>query len=190
MSDAAPQSRDRFTLFLGVACVVLAILTLLLAWQNRGLKTRLAASLNTPPPGGLQIGDTVGPFGVLNAAGQETRVAFDGQADTLLFVFSSTCAACQETIPKWNRLLAKGVPKTINILGIQTDFKQTAGAAFPVPDLRFPVFGAAEPDGELMSKFPAIPVAALIDGHGAVKSVSFGVPTDAQLSELRRALTP
>jgi hypothetical protein len=144
MSDAAPQSRDRFTLFLGVACVVLAVLTLLLAWQNRGLKTRLAAAMNAPPPGGLQIGDTVGPFGVLNAAGQETRVAFDGQADTLLFVFSSTCAACQETIPKWNRLLAKGVPKTINILGIQTDFKQTAGAAFPVPDLRFPVFGRAD----------------------------------------------
>jgi hypothetical protein len=32
------------------------------------------------------------------------------------------------------------------------------------------------------------PAAAVVDGKGAVKSVRIGVPTDAQLSELRRAL--
>ena len=39
-----------------------------------------------------------------------------------------------------------------------------------------------------MSKFPAIPAAALLDGKGAVKSVWFGVPSESQVSELRRAL--
>jgi hypothetical protein len=105
-------------------------------------------------------------------------------------VFSSTCGACRETIPQWNRLLADGVASTIHVVGIQTDFQRTPGDGAPlsIPDLRFPVFGTAEPSGELMSKFPAIPAAALVDGKGAVKSVWFGVPTDAQVSELHRVL--
>ena len=39
MSDTTsnPNTKDRFTLFLGVACAALAVLTLLLAWQNRAL---------------------------------------------------------------------------------------------------------------------------------------------------------
>jgi hypothetical protein len=39
-----------------------------------------------------------------------------------------------------------------------------------------------------MSKFPAIPAAAIIDDKGAVKSVWFGVPSESQVAELRRAL--
>jgi hypothetical protein len=39
-----------------------------------------------------------------------------------------------------------------------------------------------------MAKFPAIPVAALLDGKGVVKATWVGVPTDAQVSELRHAL--
>lgn len=189
-TDQIPNSRDRFTLFLGVACLALAVLTLLLAWQNRSLKAELAAAAGAPPPGALKSGDTLGAFDVVDATGQTTRVAFDGHGETLLLVFSSTCGACRETIPVWNRLLADGASGAIHVVGIQTDFQpaSTSGAAIAIPGLGFPVFGATDPQGEPMSKFPAIPAAALVDGSGAVKSVWFGVPTDAQVKELRRAL--
>lgn len=190
MTDEISKPRDRFTLFLGVACAALAVLTLMLAWQNRSLKAELATALGAPPPGALKIGDTLSAFDVVDATGNKTRVAFDGHGETLLLVFSSTCGACRETIPKWNRLLADGVSGAVHVVGIQTDFQHSpnADSTLPVPDLRFPVFGSAEPRGEAMAKFPAIPAAALIDGKGAVKLVWFGVPTDAQVSELRRAL--
>jgi thiol-disulfide isomerase/thioredoxin len=190
MTNENANPRDRFTLFLGLACAALAVLTLLLAWQNRSLKAELAAAAGAPPPGALKAGDTLRPFDVVDAAGNKTQVAFDGKGETLLLVFSSTCGACRETIPVWNRLLADGASSAVHVVGIQTDFQQAAGAdaTIPVPDLRFPVFGSAEPRGEAMSKFPAIPAAALIDGKGAVKSVWFGVPSEAQVSELRRAL--
>jgi thiol-disulfide isomerase/thioredoxin len=192
MSDTTsnPHPKDRFTLFLGVACAALAILTLLLAWQNRTLKAQLSASASAPPAGGLKVGDSLQPFDVVDAAGNKTPVSFDGQGKTLLLVFSSTCGACRETLPVWNRLLADGVPSNVHIVGIQTDFQHPAeaDATLPIPDLRFPVFGSAEPRGEVMSKFPAIPAAAVIDGTGAVKSVWFGVPSESQVSELRRAL--
>jgi thiol-disulfide isomerase/thioredoxin len=190
MTGEAPSPRDRFTLFLGVACAALAILTLLLAWQNRSLKAELSAAAGAPPAGGLKVGDTLRAFDVVDAAGNKTPVTFDGQGETLLLVFSSTCGACRETIPVWNRLLADGAPSKVHVVGIQTDFERAADAdaTLPIPDLRFPVFGSAEPRGETMSKFPAIPAAALIDGKGAVKSVWFGVPSESQVAELRRAL--
>ena len=192
MSDATSNAnrKDRFTLFLGVACAALAVLTLLLAWQNRTLKAELAAAASAPPAGGLMIGDTLQAFDVVDAAGNKTPVSFDGQGKTLLLVFSSTCGACRDTIPLWNRLLADGVPSSVHVVGIQTDFQHAAevDATLPIPDLRFPVFGSAEPRGEVMSKFPAIPATAVIDGKGAVKSVWFGVPSESQVSELRRAI--
>jgi thiol-disulfide isomerase/thioredoxin len=188
MTDQGPEVRNRFTSFLAVACVALAILTLLLAWQNRGLKAQLSAALEAPPAGSLKAGDTLEAFDVVDASGNRHRVAFDSGGETLIFVFSSTCGACRETIPTWNRLLADGWPGSIHIVGIQTDFQHGGAAAPPIPDLRFPVFGAAESNAGLMTKFPAIPAAALVDGKGAVKSVWFGVPTDAQVAELHRVL--
>jgi peroxiredoxin len=190
MTGGTSNPRDRFTLFLGLACAALAILTLLLAWQNRSLKAQLSASASAPPAGGLKVGDTLHAFDVVDASGNKTPVTFEGPGQTLLLVFSSTCGACRETIPVWNRLLADGVPKTVHVVGIQTDFQHgaEADATVPIPDLRFPVFGSAEPRGEAMSKFPAIPAAAIIDDKGAVKSVWFGVPSESQVAELRRAL--
>ena len=190
MTSEISNPRDRFTLFLGVACAALAVLTLLLAWQNRSLKAELAAAVGAPPPGALKVGDTLRSFDVVDATGNKTHLAFDGHGDTLLLVFSSTCGACSDTIPVWNRLLADRASSAVHVVGIQTDFQTAADAdaTVPIPDLRFPVFGSAEPRGETMSKFSAIPAAALLDGKGMVKSVWFGVPSEAQVSELRRAL--
>jgi thiol-disulfide isomerase/thioredoxin len=190
MMEQSAAPRDRLALFLGIACALLAVLTLLLAQQNRSLKAEIAAAANAPPPGGLKAGDTIAPFEVVDAAGNKTQLTFDGSANTLLLVFSSTCGACQQTIPVWNRLLAERGPGTVHVVGIETDFEQSdsSNANLAIPDLRFPVFGAANPGGEPMTKFPAIPAAALVDGKGAVQSVWFGVPTDDQVAELRHAL--
>lgn len=192
MRETIQNPRDRLTTLLGVAAALLAVLILVLAWQNRSLKAELAAAANAPPPGALKIGDTIAPFDVIDQAGNSTHVGFDGSGETLLLVFSSTCGACRETIPVWNGLLAESVPSTVHVVAIQTDLRQTPGGgeSLAMPDLRFPVFGAAESNGEPMSKFPVIPAAALMDGKGAVRSVWFGVPTQAQVTELRRALKP
>jgi len=190
MSEQIEKPRDWFTLFLGVACAALAVLTLLLAYQNMNLKKRLSAAANTLPPDSLKVGDTVAPFGVVDSAGTRTEVAFAGQPHTLLLVFSSTCGACQETIPAWNKLLAEGISKSVRVVGIQTDFKHNAeaGAALSIPNMQFPVFGAADPRAAPMSKVPSIPCAAVLDANGAVTAVWFGVPTDDQVSELRHAV--
>jgi thiol-disulfide isomerase/thioredoxin len=127
---------------------------------------------------------------VVDVFGNKTQIAFDGTGNTLILVFSSTCGACQQTLPVWNRLLAEHSQSAVHVVGIETDFEpnNASSANLPIPDLRFPVYGAANPAGEPMTKFPAIPAAALVDGHGAVKSVWFGTPGDEQVAELRRAI--
>lgn len=190
MTESGSPPRDRFTLFLAVACAALAVLTLALSWQNRSLKAQLAAAANAPLPNALKVGDTLPAFDVVDAAGTQSHITFDGHGDTLLLVFSSTCGACRQTIPTWNRLLAEGgVPSTVQIVGLQTDFGHSAEGQLAIPDLRFPVFGPVDQAAEPMSKFPAIPGAAIIDNKGVVKAAWVGVPTDAQVTELRRALT-
>lgn len=195
MTESDQKSRERFPLFLTVACTALAALSVLLTVQNLSLKSKLAAAaaaLSALPPGALKAGDRLAAFDVLDATGQTTHLEFGGQKKTLLLVFSSTCGACRETIPVWNRILADTPPIAVNVVGIQTDFQQPAesgeDASLAFPDLRFPVFGFATPQGELLSKFPMIPAAALVDAAGAVQAVWFGTPTEAQTSELRRAL--
>jgi len=190
MTDTTTAPRDHFPLFLGIACTALAVLTFLLAWQNRSLKAELAAALNAPPPGSLAVGDTLDAIDVVDATGNQSRLAFDGPGETLLLVFSSTCGACRETIPVWNRLLADSGSSPVHVVGIQTDFPRTAAeaATLSIPDLRFPVFGTAEAHAASLAKFPAIPTAALFDGKGAVKAIWVGVPTESQVSELRRAV--
>ena len=167
------------------------VLTLLLTWQNRSLKVKLgaaAAAVAALPPSALKVGDRLDAFDVVDPAGAHAEIAFDGSGDTLLLVFSSTCGACRDTIPTWNRLLAEEVPGRIKVVGLQTDLAHAGGSAPAIPDLRFPVFGMSDPAAEPMSKFPAIPAAALIDNTGAVKAAWFGVPTEDQISELRRIL--
>lgn len=195
MTEPQQNPRDRFPLFLGIACAALAVLTVLLTVQNLSLKSKLAAAAaaaNATPPGALKAGDTLDAFDVVDATGQSTHVDFGAQKTTLLLVFSSTCGACRETLPKWNRLLADAASTPVHVVGIQTDF-QHAEASGPsstlsIPDLRFPVFGFAEAQGEPLTKFPMIPAAALVDASGSVKAVWFGVPNENQVSELRHAL--
>jgi peroxiredoxin len=190
MTESDSKPLDRFSIFLVVACAALAVLTLLLAVQNRSLKAQLASAVGAPPAGGLKAGDTVAPFDVVTAAGEKTHVTFEGRGGTLLLVFSSTCGACRDTIPVWNRLLADGVSSQIQVVGIQTDFQHAdhSDSTPPIPDLRFPVYGVADPAGAPMDKIPHIPTAAIVDATGKVKSVWVGVPNEAQVSEFRSAI--
>lgn len=181
--------RDPFTLFLVVACTALAVLVVLLALQNRSLKAQLSARASAPPADGLKAGDVVRSFEVVDAVGVKSTVAFPFGGKTLLLVFSSTCRACEETLPIWDRLIGEGLPNGVRLCGMQTDLASgNAAAPLATPALAFPVYGPAVPRGEPMTKFPFIPGAAVLDGGGRVLGAWFGVPTDAQIDELRAAL--
>ncbi|MGH9857500.1 MAG: TlpA family protein disulfide reductase [Acidobacteriota bacterium] len=50
------------------------------------------------------VGETLRPFTVAGLAGDSFRVPVRGELPTVLYVFSSTCAACKTNEPAWTAL--------------------------------------------------------------------------------------
>ena len=189
MSETAAPKRDPFQLFLVAACVALCGLVIALAMQNRTLKERVgqletAVAAAGVPTDVLKAGDAMPPFDLVASSGEKIRLPFDGSGTrTLLLVFSSTCPACQETVPVWNRLLSGKEPEGIRVVGVQTDL--AGGTAAEVAT--FPVYGFDGTRPESLKKVPFIPCSAVLDAKGKVEWVAFGVLDENKTEELRRA---
>jgi thiol-disulfide isomerase/thioredoxin len=188
-----PPRRDPFTMFLVVACIVLAVLVIVLARQNRQLKASFAAlAASQVPADALKTGDRVEPFAILGEGARKERLEFspDGPK-TLLLVFSTHCPACERTLPIWNEFLTAGPPAGLRAVGVETDHPGAApelGGIVP-PALGFPVFSVEQPSPPVLGKIPYVPATVLLDGHGRVVKVWFGIPTKEQLGELRDLVT-
>jgi len=186
--------RDPFTLFLVVACIALAVLVIFMARQNRHLKESAASfSAAQIPRDALKAGDRVDPFELIGEANRRERLEFaaDGPK-TLLLVFSTHCPACEKTLPLWSDFLAAGPPAGVRAIGIQTD---RPGASPDLGDivpasLHFPVFSVDKPGSSALDRIPYVPSTVLLDGHGLVVRVWFGIPEKEQLAELRELLAP
>jgi hypothetical protein len=190
---AGPPRRDPFTMFLVVACIVLAVLVIVLARQNWKLKASFATLAKSQiPADALKTGDTVEPFTLLGDDARKERLLFspDGPK-TLLLVFSTHCPACERTLPVWNEFLTSSPPQGVRAVGVETDHPGTApqlGGIVPA-SLGFPVFSVEQPPPPVLGKIPYIPATVLLDGHGRVVRVWFGIPTKDQMDELRSLVT-
>lgn len=186
---------DWFTMFLMLACGGLTVLTLLLARDNRMLKSRAAdettaaeAKHQELQATGFHPGDAVDPLPVVDESGQPATIRFGGgESKTILFVFSEGCPACKETLPRWTQTLAHGFPPVVRVLAVQTDGHHDAStnAVRPFP---YPTF-TNDPGSGLMARVPMVPAAFVIDAKGIVTKVWFGVPTQEDEEALRRELT-
>ena len=187
---ADARRTDPFTTFLMVACVVLAGLVVALTLQNRSLKERIAHAAG-PAPDQFKAGDVVAPFDVVDDGGAKKTIRFgDGERQPVLFVFSSQCPACKQTLPVWKDLFKSPVGAGVRVVGIQTDRLDAnpaqpgeVTAAFP-----FPVYGYKRPEKDPLQKVPFIPAAIIVDTNGVVTSAWFGVPESAQREGLKKAL--
>lgn len=186
MNDGVGR-RDGFTTFLVVACGALAVLVVLLALQNRRLKTEIAdaEARAATPAGSLAAGDRLVALDLLQGGGEPVTVPFDGGAGrTLLLVYSASCPACRETMPYWNDL-ARGPAASSRIVGVRTD---TASAAADDLVPAFPVYAFDPARPGLSGKFPFVPATVVIDASGTVVDVVFGVPDAGRREAIATAL--
>lgn len=185
MSDGTTPRRDPFVIFLVVACAALSVLVALLAMQNRSLKAQISASAaaRLDPPNALKVGEVFGPLDLKPIEGGETMrlPAADGSRAALVFVFSSTCPACKEAFPIFDDLAAEAASRGLDVGGVRSDAGQDQAVH------RFPVYALATPNAAFQEKLPFVPVAMVLEPSGKVKAVRFGVPTAAQLEELKAA---
>ena len=169
-----------FSIFLMVACAALAVLVVLLAQQNRRLKTQLSTLL-TPqmPPEALKEGDILEPLALLDDGGNRVGINFDGLADrTLLLFFSPDCPACREAIPGWSALRNE-YRSTARVTGIRL------GAGIEdAPNLPFAVYTPEDGGQSLAGKIPFVPATVVLDETGTIERVWYGMLDEEKRGEL------
>ena len=200
MSDAEPRKKDdghRLTQALTVACVLLSALVILLAVQNRALHTELAEALTHAVPDAPRLapGDLVDPITVFDDAGTTLKLDWSANSRAVVFVYSSTCPACQETLPIWDDLVARIEDRgNVRVFGLQLDRPDPdsgRAAAEPAGAWSFPVYGIAREGNEgLLDLVPVIPGTFVIDARGVVREAYFGVPDEATLDAVLASLEP
>jgi thiol-disulfide isomerase/thioredoxin len=189
-SNRAKKGNDRrsgekvFSIFLMIACVALAVLVLLLAQQNRKLKSQLSTLLEPQmPAGALQEGDTLAPLALLDEGGNHLLLDFEGLGErTLLLFFSPDCPACRETVPVWSALLQENPPR-IRVAGIRLG----AGVE-DAPNLPFTVYTPEDAGQALAGKIPFVPATMILDDRGTIEQAWYGMLDEEKRGELTRIL--
>lgn len=181
-----PNTRSRgeraFNIFLIAACVLLAILVVLLSLQNRRLKEQLAVQVPAMPADALEQGDVLDALYLLDERGESVEVILgEGQPTTLLLFYSPDCPACAETLPVWAELL-QDPPAGLRIVAVRLSPQPE-----DVPYLPFPVYTPDKGGLEFMHKIPYIPATVLIEGD-RVEAIWFGVLDPAARGELQAAI--
>lgn len=186
MADHSRRRIDPFTTFLMIACLALAVLVVLLARQNRELKTEIAEIISGMPAAhGVEAGDPLGAMTLRDETGSDVPLEFaGGEQATVLLVFSTHCPACQETIPLWSETFAAASESTARVLAVQLDEPtDDAGVVLPVP-----VYHLNRELSPAMEGIPYIPATIVLDGRGIVERIWFGVPEEEAITSLNAVI--
>jgi peroxiredoxin len=172
-----------------VIAVALAAVVILLALQNRNLKTQIASlSARLPATESLEPGDVFGPLVLIDETGARVPLVFDaGPRQTLLLLFTLTCPACEKTLPVWSELVAGVTNPELRVVGVQLDRANDPGSLATVT-LPFQVYGVEPAESTALAKMPYIPSTVILDGNGVVEQAWFGMLTEAQRQEVRSFL--
>ena len=186
----ARRRTDPFTVFLVVACLALAVLVVMLALENRDLKSQIASHDHGPRPDELATGDRIESAVLAGSDGKPVRVEFPApRRTTLLLVFTSTCPACARTFPVWRDVLRDG-PRDLRVVGVQLD-RPSGGPASPeltALNLPFAIHGPGDPVPPFLKKVGSVPATIVVGPDGTVRKAWYGTLDDERQQELRREI--
>ncbi|TVQ29866.1 MAG: hypothetical protein EA376_14565 [Phycisphaeraceae bacterium] len=168
-----------FTIFLVIACGVLAVQVFFLASENRRLKAELGAMPAQRDPGlDLKPGDTLGALTLIDEQGRVERLGAEGRP-TLAFLYSDTCGVCDMIKPAWRRLADQLDGDALRAIAISLDMEaEPADHATDPPPA--PVHRVRDVVTELLPSIRMVPATVLLDSRGEVLHVWWGLLTDEQ----------
>ena len=172
---------------ISACCVVLLAVNIALIQQNR----RLKAQLSLPPPtleaaAGVQVPNLRG----LDTGGKPLEVLYGKDArKVLVFVFSPTCAFCDENWSNWQQIISGLDHQAVRPVAV--DVSSTVDPLFlakhQLADV--PVLVQVDPRATLSYHFQLTPQTILVDRTGKVEKVWTGILNDSAVAELKQLLT-
>ncbi|HEX9632041.1 MAG TPA: TlpA disulfide reductase family protein [Gemmatimonadales bacterium] len=179
-------SARRFALPLALA--VAAVLVVALARQNRALlieARHLRGQQRLP-----HAGDVVPPVRARGLDGDTVLLGGGPTTAQALFVFTTTCPYCAETLPAWKRIAARlENSPTVVSYGVSLDPDSVTAAYASLHQLPFPV--VRFPTARAAAWYRAIgaPLTLLVDSTGEVLYARAGVLSPGAVDSLFAALS-
>ena len=176
-----------YAVFLHLALVGLCCLTVVLAIENRKLKS---TSEQTPvgPAIGQNVIDvrwrSIDENGAIEAATDQ----LPDTHDSLLFIFTTDCPACRRTQSAW-RSIHQSLGNRVNVVGISLSDIEATRSYRESLALPFPVGIPTNPPKFIESfSISSVPLTVRINPEGRVTGVWSGTLSAHQLSEIAEPL--
>jgi peroxiredoxin len=167
--------------------VLLAIVCVLLLQQNRDLKRGTPAIRASSA---LRSGIRVAPFSYRTLGGQQATLGFgDARRRTLLFVISTTCPWCEQSVPQIQAIAraVRGDRVRLMAVSIHDPAPTRSFAAEQRVDFDL-VCAAASDEFQRDYRIEGVPTTLLVNGDGVVLGVWEGAITPELAREIESAV--
>jgi hypothetical protein len=176
-----------FTGFLVLACLGLAVETLLLVRENRQLKERVANLSTTAQPPTIQAGAVFEDLSLRDEAGDESRIEFgEGQPHTLLLAFTLACPACERNLPIWSEIVPAEDTPRLRVRAVRLD-RDAEPVEASINVLPLPLYSLVDAR-EVVALITHVPTTLLLDEWGIVEHAWTGMLEPGDQAELRSAI--
>jgi thiol-disulfide isomerase/thioredoxin len=155
------------------ALAVATVLVVVLTRQNRALRhevARVRLEARTP-----RVGSTVPAFRAVTLAGDSVTIGRG--AAQVLFVLTTTCGFCRQTVPVWNRIAARlgtEVPE-VQVYGLTQGSDSALRAYQREADVSFAIVPFPDPTLPDAYRIEAVPLTVVVTGDGHLRLVRAGV---------------
>lgn len=166
-----------YQVFLHVMLIALGVEVYVLSAQNRNLKATDEAL-----PGNLRAGDYFSLAG-LNAI--QTKKGLMSEKDLLVFVFTTNCPFCRETVPEWGRLYDVLASDQMSIVGISLSSETDTEQFIKSHSIEYDIFTPMNlKDFKTQNKLSSVPQTILRSSEGTIAEIWPGRISEKEYSEV------
>jgi peroxiredoxin len=106
----------------------------------------------------------------------------------LLFIFSTTCSHCENTMVYWQHIAENGNDGRCNIAGLSMDTPGETKKYAAQKKLNFPVVSIADSGFGKKYKISGVPTTVLVRGDGLVEQSWYGELSSAQSDDIENMM--
>ena len=176
-----------WSIVLIVLVIAMAVEILLLVMENQ--KLRLALTARRGPFQILNPQETVPPLVGIDPKGEEVRLEYPSQKQTVLYWFSTGCPSCEHNVEFWKQVYQKYQSPTLRFLGVTSAGEEKAEEITEKFQFEFPVLIVSDYSLLDQYKVEVIPQTMLIDRNGMVRKVWPGPLSENYKTEMEEMLS-
>jgi peroxiredoxin len=170
---------------LAIAVLVAVGVIFKLLNENAWLRAEAAKNLTAiSSREAIQAGDIIPAFKTVDMNEKPADITFDGSKKYLIYVFSTSCGACAEQLPNWNRLASTAMSRGYVVKGISLGSVEHTREFFEDKEVKFEVL--MMPNKSVLRSFrlASPPEVLLLSAQGTVDWVHHGAMQDQTATEV------